>query len=220
MGFRSTICCQRPPSTLFLFLAAFSLLSLPHIANAYEFDMVFQTKCISEDVNEDSGVTGSYSAFDKNDPNAGVLIDARFEDPNGIVVFEKRGVTTADFNLEYTIEGEYKLCFTTKDYATAQRTRVKMSWRSGASATDWEAVARKENLNAIQTEMRKLEKTVHDIHVELQYIRRKEEEMRDVNEAINSRVVWFNVLLLLFCVGMAVWQLYFLRRFFQRKKLL
>ena len=35
-------------------------------------------------------------------------------------------------------------------------------------------VARKENLNVIQTELRKLEQSMHDIHVELQLIRRKE----------------------------------------------
>lgn len=35
-----------------------------------------------------------------------------------------------------------------------------------------------ENLNAVQTELLKLEQTVHDIHLELQYIRRKEERVR------------------------------------------
>ena len=44
-------------------------------------------------------------------------------------------------------------------------------------------VAKKDNLNAIQTELMKLEQSVHDIHVELQYIRRKEEQMRNINGA-------------------------------------
>jgi hypothetical protein len=44
-------------------------------------------------------------------------------------------------------------------------------------------VAKRDNLNIIQTELLKLEDAVHDIHVELQQIRRKEERMRDINGA-------------------------------------
>ena len=42
-------------------------------------------------------------------------------------------------------------------------------------------VAQKDKLDSIHTELRRLEQVVHDIHLELQYIRRKEEQMRDVN---------------------------------------
>lgn len=59
--------------------------------------------------------------------------------------------------------------------------RISLLWRSGAAAHDWEQVARKDNLNFIQTEVLKLEQSVHDIHVELQNIRRREERMRDLN---------------------------------------
>lgn len=196
------------------------LLGVVLSVHGYEFDMVFQTKCIMEDGVDASSISGTYVAFDRNNPADSILLDARFEDPNGIVVYEKRGVTASDFDIKVGKEGEYKLCFTTKDYATAQRTRVRMTWRTGASATDWDAVAKKDNLNSIQTEILKLERTVKDIHLELQYIRRTEEQMRHVNEATNARVAWFSISLLIVCVGLSVWQLYLLRRFFQRKKLL
>ncbi len=42
-------------------------------------------------------------------------------------------------------------------------------------------VAQKDKLDSIHTELRRLEQVVHDIHLELQYIRRKEEQMRDIN---------------------------------------
>lgn len=59
--------------------------------------------------------------------------------------------------------------------------RIQLNWRTGAAAHDWELVARKDNLNFIQTELLKLEQSVHDIQLELQNIRRREERMRDVN---------------------------------------
>ena len=36
------------------------------------------------------------------------------------------------------------------DYHTAQGTRIRMKWQTGAQAHDWQAVAKKDNLNAIQ----------------------------------------------------------------------
>lgn len=61
--------------------------------------------------------------------------------------------------------------------------RIKVSWLAGAAAHDWEKVAKKENLNLIQTELLKLEESIHDIHLELQSIRRREEIMRNINGA-------------------------------------
>lgn len=212
---------MRQQSTLaaaVLLLAVAAL--LPGAAQAYEFDMVFQTKCIMEDVNEQEEVTGSFRAFMKDHPDQAVQIDARFEDPQGQLVFDRHASSDGDFHFTANSEGEYKLCFTAKDYHTAQGTRIRVKWQTGAQAHDWQAVAKKDNLNAIQTEMRKLEQVVHSIHIELQNIRRKEEMMRNVNEATNTRVAMFNVAAALTCIVFCVWQLWYLNKFFKRKKVL
>ena len=44
--------------------------------------------------------------------------------------------------------------------------------------------------------------------------------MRDINEETNARVAWFSVLALVVCVASSGAQLLYLKRFFQRKKLL
>jgi emp24/gp25L/p24 family/GOLD len=46
---------------------------------------------------------------------------------------------------------------------------------------DWDAIAKKENLNAMATELRKLEDTVREIHRMMMHLRQREEEMRDLN---------------------------------------
>lgn len=193
---------------------------LPRAAQAYEFDMVFQTKCVMEDVGEHEEVQGNFKAYQRDQPDQAVAIDARFEDPQGQLVFERHGSAGAEFKFVSNGEGEYKLCFTAKDYHTAQGTRIKMKWTTGAEAHDWQAVAKKDNLNVIQVEMRRLEQVVQTIHLELQNIRRKEERMRDINEATNNRVAWFNILAALICIGLAVWQLWYLNKFLKRKKVL
>ncbi|PSC71761.1 transmembrane emp24 domain-containing p24delta4-like [Micractinium conductrix] len=203
-------------AALLLVMAAMA----PSAARAYEFDMVFQTKCVMEEVNENEEVSGRFNAFQRDQPDQPVTIDVRFEDPAGALVFERHGSAEGEFQFQSSGEGEYKLCFTARDYHTAQGTRIRMQWNTGAAAHDWEAVAKKENLNVIQTELRRLESVVHTMHLELQNIRRKEERMRDINEATNNRVAWFNVLAALVCCGFCGWQLWYLNKFFKRKKVL
>jgi hypothetical protein len=51
-------------------------------------------------------------------------------------------------------------------------------------------------------------------------LQQREQEMRDLNEETNTRVAWFSILSLGVAVGCSVVQLWYLRKFFQRKKLL
>lgn len=81
-------------------------------------------------------------------------------------------------------------------------------------------MAKKDNLDSVHTELLRLEDAVHSIHLELQHIRRKEEQMRDVNEMTNARVAWGSVTALIICVATAVLQVYNLRKFLIRKKVL
>lgn len=71
----------------------------------------------------------------------------------------------------------------TTDYSTAQQTRIWVDWKTGVHARDWDALAKKENLNAMAAELNKLEETVKDILQEMAYLRRREEEMRNINGA-------------------------------------
>lgn len=73
------------------------------------------------------------------------------------------------------------LFFASADYHTAQGTRIRYAWDEGVEAEDWANVAKREKLDAITTELRRLELGAHIIHSELQHIRRKEEILRDVN---------------------------------------
>lgn len=50
------------------------------------------------------------------------------------------------------------------------------------------------------------------------YLRRREEEMRDINEGTNGRVAWMSVLSLGICVGMSVWQVRSYTRLYLRSE--
>ena len=69
------------------------------------------------------------------------------------------------------------------DLTTASQTKIKLDWNTGLGATDWEEVAKKENLDVMATELRKLEQMVKDIHQEMLFLKKTEEQMRNLNGA-------------------------------------
>ena len=68
--------------------------------------------------------------------------------------------------------------------------------------------------------LRRLEADLRDTHETMLWLRRREAEMRDLNEATNTRVAWLSCVSLAVCISLCVWQIYYLKNFFQRKKLL
>jgi len=187
---------------------------------ALEFDMLFQTKCVMEEINKGVLVVGDFAAFSKDNSADMVDMDVKVEDPLGHPLFEKRGGSSGQFAFTTKEDGDFKACFTAKDVNTAQRTKIRLDWKTGVAATDWDAIAKKDNLNEMSTELRRLEAMVKEIHDEMLFLRTREEEMRDLNEATNARVAWFSIGSLLICVVLAAWQLYYLKQFFHKKKLL
>jgi phosphatidylinositol glycan class A protein len=98
--------------------------------------------------------------------------------------------------------------------------QVRLDWKTGVAATDWDNIAKRDKVDAMSMSLRELEAEIKEIHEGMLYFRKREEEMRDINENTNSRVAWLSVSSLGICVGMSVWQLVYLKSFFVRKKLL
>eukprot|EP01025_Chloroclados_australasicus_P047805 TRINITY_DN5393_c2_g1_i3.p2 TRINITY_DN5393_c2_g1~~TRINITY_DN5393_c2_g1_i3.p2 ORF type:complete len:211 (+),score=26.98 TRINITY_DN5393_c2_g1_i3:89-721(+) len=189
-------------------------------AVSLEFDMMFQTKCIMEEINEGVLVVGDYKAYDRNNYNSPVAIDLKVDNPKGFPLYNQKQQTEGQFVFTTDMAGDYKACFSVKTMSIAQNARIRLDWKTGVAAKDWDSIAKKENLNAMAMELRKLEEVVKEIHNEMLELRRREEEMRSMNEATNSRVAYYSGLSVLICVGLAGWQLWYLKKFFQRKKLL
>lgn len=189
-------------------------------ASGLEFDMMFQTKCIMEEITSNVLVVGEYSGHSKISPGVLVPMVVKVEDPTGKTVYEKATVTSGQFAFTSHENGDYKACFTAADATTAQNTLIRLEWKTGAAATDWDVVAKKDHLSLMQTEALRLEALIKQIHEEMMTLRTLEEKMRDLNESTNARVARFSIGSLVICVGLAVWQMLYLRRFFRKKKVL
>ena len=169
------------------------------------------------------------------------------------------------------------------DVHSAMETRIKLDWKTGVAATDWSSIAKKEHLDTLTMELRRLEDIIREVYSEMLMLQQREQEMRDISgageegsmcccccprggtggssccsegtcccpgqgapslpairlpmgivlkppltpmlpvkhaESTNARLAWYSIASLFVCVFSGVWQLWYLRRFFQRKKLL
>jgi hypothetical protein len=67
------------------------------------------------------------------------------------------------------------------DINTAYHTKLSLDWKTGVAASDWDAIAKKEHLDELSVEMRKVEGQIREIYAEMLQLQQKEQEMRDLN---------------------------------------
>ncbi|KAG6436387.1 hypothetical protein SASPL_101284 [Salvia splendens] len=68
--------------------------------------------------------------------------------------------------------------------------------------------------------LRKLEEAVETVHENLLYLKTRKAEMRTTNEATNHRVALYSLVSLTFCIVVSALQIFYLKSYFQKKKLI
>ncbi|KIW07735.1 endoplasmic reticulum vesicle protein 25 [Verruconis gallopava] len=97
---------------------------------------------------------------------------------------------------------------------------VELDVDIGADAKDWSAIQAGEKLKPVETELKKLEEQVAEIVSEMDYLRSREQKLRDTNESTNERVKWFAFGTIGVLIGLGVWQIIYLRAYFRSKHLI
>ncbi|BAF22282.1 transmembrane emp24 domain-containing protein p24delta9 [Oryza sativa Japonica Group] len=212
-------------------LAAAAVLLLlsaaPRTARALRFDLESgHTKCISDEIKVNSMVVGKYHVVgpDPNFPDNPLpdshRISLRVTSPYGNSVHYAENVPSGNFAFTATEAGDYLACFWAPDHKPPVSIGFEFDWRSGVAAKDWSNVAKKGQVDVMEMELKKLEETIKSIHEEMFYLREREEEMQNLNKQTNSRMAWLGFLSLGICLSVAGLQLWHLKTFFERKKLL
>ena len=89
--------------------------------------------------------------------------------------FKKEKAQFGKFAFTAEETGSHHICFSNKGRET---TRVGLDVKVGVAAKDYSEVAKKEHLEPLQVELRRLEDAAREIHEEQLYMRQREEEMR------------------------------------------
>ncbi|XP_059653432.1 transmembrane emp24 domain-containing protein p24delta3-like [Cornus florida] len=179
------------------------------------------TKCVSEEIHNNVVVLADYVVISEDHTRATPTISIKVTSPYGNNLHHKENTTHGQFAFTTTEAGNYLACFWMDGHNQAGGgVSVNLDWRIGIGAKDWESVARKEKIEGVELELRKLEGAVEAIHENLLYLKSRESEMRSMSEATNSRVAWFSIMSLGVCIAVSVLQVLHLKQFFQKKKLI
>ncbi|XP_076909999.1 transmembrane emp24 domain-containing protein p24delta3-like [Bidens hawaiensis] len=178
------------------------------------------SKCVSEEIHNNVVVVGDYVVISDDHLHPTPTISSKVTSPYGNILHHMDNVTHAQFAFTSTESGQYLTCFWADRPAEGAALSVNIDWKTGIAAKDWESVARKDKIEGVELELRKLEGAVEAIHDNLLYLKRRESEMRGVSETTNSRVAWYSIYSLGICILASCAQLWYLTRFFQKKKLI
>ncbi|KAI2260636.1 vesicle coat component, partial [Ophidiomyces ophidiicola] len=85
----------------------------------------------------------------------------------------------------------------------------------GADARDWDAIKVQEKLKPVEADLRRIEAMVGEIVTEMDYMRLREQKLRDTNESTNERVKWFAFGTMGMLLGLGAWQVVYLRAYFR-----
>jgi len=190
------------------------------LASAMYFELPVNTeKCLREEIHKDVLVKGDFDVtqIDK------VKTDLKITDSNGHILYQKEDASSGKFAFTTDDYDMFQLCFSssTEDKrAKIPPQDVRLELKRGIDAKNYDELAKNEQLKPLEIELRRLEDLSKSITDAFSYMKKREEEMRDTNESTNSRVLYFSAFSMLCLVGLATWQVLYLRKFFKSKKLI
>ncbi|KAL9225959.1 hypothetical protein vseg_001828 [Gypsophila vaccaria] len=201
------------------------ILGLIQVSQCLRFDLQSgHTKCISEDIKSNSMTVGKYHIVNPNDASAPLpdshKLTVRVTSAYGNNYHTADKVESGQYAFTAVEAGDYMACFWSSEHNPPVTLTVDFDWKTGVAAKDWGSVAKKGSIDVMELELKKLLDTINSIHEEMFYLRDREEEMQALNRSTNSKMYWLSFLSLLLCLSVAGLQVWHLKTFFERKKLL
>ncbi|KAF8106590.1 hypothetical protein N665_0137s0042 [Sinapis alba] len=173
-------------------------------------------KCIYEDIQANVVVVGDFLCIDQ---------DNEVTSAYGKEVYKRTNVTQGRFAFTTSESGTYLACLSMhhdqSHYPVDNSTAVvSLDWKMGMRTKDWDAVAKKEKIEGVELELRKSAERVFEIKANILYLRFREASMREINEKTNKRVAQLSFMSLGLSVIVSLFQVWHLKRFFLKKKLI
>jgi len=175
-------------------------------------------KCLREEIHKDVLVSGDFEITEI----PGQTVDLHVIDSKGGTLWKKEHAEKGRFTFTTDEYEVYEICFSSKiphgSHGFPQE--VYLNTKHGVEAKSYEGLDEAAKLKPLEVELKRLEDLSESIVKDFSFMRVREEEMRDTNESTNARVLYFSVFSMLCLLGLATWQVIYLRSFFKSKKLI
>ncbi|KAJ2907005.1 putative endosomal protein p24b protein [Zalerion maritima] len=170
-------------------------------------------ECFHEQLHRDDKMTVTFQVGDREFGGAGNLdIDFWITNPRGGYEAQEKTVSNGDFSFTAKHDGKYVYCFGNEHWGASSK---EVSFNVHGIVYVSEADAPQDPLEA---EIRKLSDLLSQVKDEQGYIVVRERTHRNTAESTNSRVKWWNLFILGVVAGESIFQVWWLRRFFEVKR--
>ncbi|XP_072998266.1 transmembrane emp24 domain-containing protein p24delta9-like [Typha latifolia] len=199
----------------------FHFLLLLKTSNALVVDVPSgRVKCLTEDLRRSALSYARYRVVSSFSSTTNLTVSTRVSDPFGETIHHAEEVERGEFSFQAEETGKHTACFWSPRFEISGLVSVEVEWKTGIRARDWKAVVKKGDIDVMEMELKKLEDSVKLIHEDLIFLREREAEAQRLNEETISRMDSFGLLSLVICLGVAGLQLWHLKAFFEKEKIL
>jgi hypothetical protein len=176
-----------------------------------------EERCVADGLKKDALATGFYSVERDPTDDKPTRVHLSVTGPDGSIVFSSENAMEGKFAFAAALDGKYETCIRNTDLISH---RVVLKLKSGVEALDLTEVAQKEHLRPLALELLRLEKISSEIRSEILAFSQAEADMRNINESTNTRVKYLTVFSCTVCFLVGIGQVYFVRTFLRRKKVI
>lgn len=193
--------------SLWAYSVPFLLIPLIH---AHQIDIrAGQKECFFEDLHKNDKMTVTYQVG-----GGGHLdIDFWLADPEQRLLGKQVKQSTGSISVTIEKDGRHEYCFSNQMSALADKT-VSFNVHGIIYVSEDDVVA------PIEREIRSLATGLTAVKDEQEYIVVRERRHRDTAESTNSRVKWWSVLQAIVLFSVVAWQVYYLKSFFEVKRVI
>ncbi|XP_037028197.1 transmembrane emp24 domain-containing protein bai [Bradysia coprophila] len=175
-------------------------------------------KCLRDEMQAHQLVLGEYEISDA----PGQKIDYVIRDSKGHILSQKESIGKGKFSFTSEFFENFEICFISRvpQHQRGVVQEVSLSTKKGIDTKSYEGIGEAAKLKPLEVDLKRLEDLSDSIVQDFVHMRKQEEEMRDTNESTNNRVLFFSIFSMCCLLGLATWQVLYLRRFFKAKKLI
>lgn len=169
-------------------------------------------QCFFENLKRNDELAVSFQVGSRDSHNAEqFVIDFFIITPNGQVKLKKTNLDHGDESIKADSDGKYQYCFSNEK---TNRVDLDVSFNvHGVIYVD----VNDPHSDSLEYAVQRLSQLTNDVKAEQGYLVIRERTHRNTAESTNSRVKWWSVFQILVVAANSLFQIYYLKRFFEVK---
>ncbi|KAJ9644530.1 p24 complex component [Coniosporium apollinis] len=194
-----------------LYLTFAVLTAFLAITSAHNIQMKAHSReCFHEQLHKDDKMTVTFQVGDREFGGSGNLeLDFWIQKPDNSYQVHERAVSAGDHSFVAPMDGRYTYCFSNEHWS-ANTKEVSFNVHGIVYVPESEAPQ-----DPLEKEVRQLSELVAQVKDEQGYIIIRERTHRNTAESTNARVKWWSIFQLLVLLGEGIFQVWWLKRFFE-----